>query len=271
MNRITDLQGIKEELQKVEAAVEKALASGRMCDIERDITMERLRDIYDAVQYISLEPPVDKSLDVMSAYLPEEEEEIDTPTENPVENKEEQQPEEPEAIRIAIEEEVSKETVTTMEELIGDPVTIQPTVRKEIIDSLYGDAPVWKEPEIKTQPAIEEEPVQPTTNGNGWEKPSDTKPSLNDTLGGNQAKDVASVLSSQAVSELRQAIGLNDRFLLMTDLFNQDLDLYNATMDKLDQMKNIDDAYIYLYEHFAMDDSKEGVKRLIELLEAKFS
>jgi hypothetical protein len=73
------------------------------------------------------------------------------------------------------------------------------------------------------------------------------------------------------ISRLRQSIGLNDRIMLLADLFDQDEALYEKTIDVLECADSIDDAYIYLYEHFRLDDEKEGVKRLIALLESNFS
>jgi hypothetical protein len=84
-------------------------------------------------------------------------------------------------------------------------------------------------------------------------------------------RDIASMLSAQANGKLSHALGLNDRLMLLNDLFENDADRLDQTMNALDEFDNIEDAYIYLYEHFTMDDSKDGVKLLISLLETKYS
>jgi hypothetical protein len=42
-------------------------------------------------------------------------------------------------------------------------------------------------------------------------------------------------------------------------------------LDVIDSAENADDAYIYLHEHFILDDSKEGVQLLLSLIEQKFA
>ncbi len=122
------------------------------------------------------------------------------------------------------------------------PVRADAPIDREIIDSLYGDG---------------ELPVQ-------REEPPAELPAEDFSI------DPASVPASRTSGSLREAIGLNDRLMLMNDLFDQDAGLYERTLDALDGTDNMDDAYIYLYEHFTLDDSKEGVKLLLSLIEQKF-
>lgn len=81
--------------------------------------------------------------------------------------------------------------------------------------------------------------------------------------------DVAFKLRSSKVSDLRHSIGINDRFLLIRDLFNGDTKLYEQTISDLEQFTHLDGAMIYIQEHFDWDPDSDGVMLLVELLECK--
>ncbi|MDR0510077.1 MAG: hypothetical protein LBH06_03175 [Rikenellaceae bacterium] len=70
---------------------------------------------------------------------------------------------------------------------------------------------------------------------------------------------------------LRNIIGVNDRFLLLRDLFYGDTDLYDRTVEHLDAMAGLDDALIYLGENFTWNPDGDGVKLLLELLSRRFN
>ena len=85
-------------------------------------------------------------------------------------------------------------------------------------------------------------------------------------------RDVASALRHrEPVSDLRQAIGINDKFSLIRDLFGGDGDAYEEVMQQLNRFDNLDDCVIYLTENFAWNPDSESVRLLMGLLERKFA
>ena len=72
------------------------------------------------------------------------------------------------------------------------------------------------------------------------------------------------------VTDLRRAVGLNDKFLLIRDLFGGNGSLYEITIRKLNEFDNFDDCMIYIAEHFAWNPNSDGAKLMLELLERKF-
>ena len=74
-----------------------------------------------------------------------------------------------------------------------------------------------------------------------------------------------------AKESLRKAIGLNDRYLLIRDLFRGDPGLYEETVEKLDSFDNLDDAMLYIHDNFHWDANGEGSKLMVELLVNKLS
>lgn len=85
-------------------------------------------------------------------------------------------------------------------------------------------------------------------------------------------RDMASTLRRKtAISDLRQAIGINDKFLLIRDLFDGDSAAYEAAMQTLNDAETLDDCMIYLTENYAWNADSEGVRLLMDLLERKFA
>ena len=72
------------------------------------------------------------------------------------------------------------------------------------------------------------------------------------------------------IKSLRKAIGLNDKFLMIRDLFGGDGDLYEQTLDALDEFESFDDCLLYIAEnHPEWNPDSEGAKFLTQLLERK--
>lgn len=85
-------------------------------------------------------------------------------------------------------------------------------------------------------------------------------------------RDVATDLRRKApVYDLRQAVGINDRFLLIRDLFGGDSEACDTLMQKLNTFENLDDCVIYLTENYAWNANSDSVRLLMELLERKFA
>lgn len=85
-------------------------------------------------------------------------------------------------------------------------------------------------------------------------------------------RDMASELRrSEPVTDLRQAIGLNDRFLLIRDLFGDDAAACDRALDRLNRFEDLDDCMIFIAEHYAWNPNSDGAKLMMDLLERKFA
>ncbi|MDE6508403.1 MAG: hypothetical protein K2L04_08085 [Alistipes sp.] len=73
------------------------------------------------------------------------------------------------------------------------------------------------------------------------------------------------------ISDLRQAIGINDKFLMIRDLFGGDGALFDSTVEALNAQESLDDCMIYIAEHFAWNPESESAALIMELLERKFA
>lgn len=85
-------------------------------------------------------------------------------------------------------------------------------------------------------------------------------------------RDIASELRrSEPVTDLHRAIGINDKFLMIRDLFGGDGEAFDAALDALNGFGDLDDCMIYIAENYAWNANSDGAKLLMELLERKFA
>lgn len=85
-------------------------------------------------------------------------------------------------------------------------------------------------------------------------------------------RDMASeILHNEPITDLRQAIGLNDKFLLIRDLFGGDGAAFERAIETLNGFDDLDDCMIFIAEHYAWNPNSDGAKLLMELLERKFA
>lgn len=75
----------------------------------------------------------------------------------------------------------------------------------------------------------------------------------------------------EPVADLRRAIGINDKFLLIRDLFGGDGEAYEQAVGTLNAFDDFDECMIYIAENYAWNPNSDGAKFMMELLERKFS
>ena len=79
----------------------------------------------------------------------------------------------------------------------------------------------------------------------------------------------ATLAAGEPVDELRGAIGVNDRFLLIRDLFAGDAAAYERAIDRLEEFDDLDDCMIHIAENYAWNPNSDGARLLTDLLERK--
>ena len=86
----------------------------------------------------------------------------------------------------------------------------------------------------------------------------------------NDGLDVATKIAAGEVRTLRGAMGLNDKIMIMRDLFGGDAAMFDTVMEELDAQPSMDDALIYM-SGYAWNSASDGAKMLMNLLKLKFS
>jgi hypothetical protein len=92
--------------------------------------------------------------------------------------------------------------------------------------------------------------------------------SLNDAMGENKTSE--SKLTNGPISSLRAAIGLNDRFLFIREIFDNNTEKYNTVIENLDKLETIQQAVEYLKANLSLQKNETSMK-FVDLLKRRFS
>ncbi|MBS6459273.1 MAG: hypothetical protein KH375_03855 [Alistipes sp.] len=125
-------------------------------------------------------------------------------------------------------------------------------------ETRYGDALGDEMPEPVVMPAIDDEMVL-----------GDVLRADVHTLGESiaRAKDIS---EAAPVALLRAAIGINDRFLLIRDLFGGDAAAYEKAIVAIDSFDNLDDCMVHIVENYSWRSTSDGAKLIMNLIQRKF-
>lgn len=128
-------------------------------------------------------------------------------------------------------------------------------------------------PQPKPQPApapqprpVAEPKAEPTTLADAIAPAATT---LADTIAAPAA--LADEMHHTPIRSLREGIGLNDKFLMIRDLFDGDGDAYEEAITALDALPTLDDCMIHIIENYAWNPDSEGSKFIMQLLDRKLS
>lgn len=137
------------------------------------------------------------------------------------------------------------------------------------------------EPAIAPEPKVETKPEPAPTPAPApapVAQPTAEPVRLGDVLGGKtttladkMADDSAPTAAFNRITDLRKAIGLNDKFLMIRDLFDGDAARYEDTITTLNEFDDLDECMIYIVENFVWNPDSEGAKLLVSLIERKLA
>jgi hypothetical protein len=68
---------------------------------------------------------------------------------------------------------------------------------------------------------------------------------------------------------LKRSIGLNDRFLMIRDMFDGDSAAFDRAIARLDTFTDLDEAVIWIHDNFDWSADNQGAAMLMALLERK--
>ncbi len=226
--------------------------------LERDLALDLLREVYAEIKFGDDRRPIEE---IFEAAEP-------VPTAGPVdepalEGEDCQAPEMEEPVAAA----GNTEPVS--------PVIPRP-VAPDVIRSLYGSE---TESEYETAPETEPQPspkTEPAPAPVPEEKPratlGDTMAAGHRTLGETLRKGEPDMSAHAAAAErsgLKRSIGLNDRFLVIRDMFDGDTAAFDAAIDRLDGFTDLDEAVIWLRDNFDRSADNPGMQLLVALVERK--
>ncbi len=201
---------------------------------------------------------------------------------------------------------IQKEDVTVIEKITGPVfdeeviVTEMQTDKSQVVPEAESkktapvsdekaetvDIPVTEEKTDKTVVEVKSVEEKPKTDDGKTEKSielpkttldlfSEASPeTLGDMLTPTEKPAVADSLQMSSINDLREAIGINDKFLFINELFNGDLERYNKVIDELNSFSGYSGAQTYLTElqvQYQWKENGQAYQKLNILLERKFA
>jgi len=144
-----------------------------------------------------------------------------------------------------------------------EPVTLQESETKPEIKPEPTPSP---EPKPEPTPSPEPEPVDSSILAEKFSAES----SINENLAEKRGNDVDSKLMGQPIDNISRNIGINDRFLIIRELFEGDSDQFSNLVGRLDGAENYQSATGILEEQFAGTLDHEGVEILTGLIKRRY-
>jgi len=101
-----------------------------------------------------------------------------------------------------------------------------------------------------------------------------SKSSLNEKLK-EEVKEVAHVLNDAPVRDLRRAIGINDRFVFISELFRNDEVMYERSIKTINSFRILPEAQYWIERELKVklgwDENKESTRHFYQLVKRRFS
>jgi hypothetical protein len=82
---------------------------------------------------------------------------------------------------------------------------------------------------------------------------------------------LAEEITASKIVSLTDGVGLNDKFLMIRDLFDGDEEAYEQAISDLDAEEDMDGCMVYIAENFEWNPNLEGAKFIMQLLSRKHS
>ena len=161
------------------------------------------------------------------------------------------------------------------EKIVANPKKIESDKKLDDVSTKNNDT-------IAKQNTLSDKPASQTDNEFDKKEETDTPKTLSDrfkkqsvSLHDNliQSKsyyDLSAKLQSKPLTNINNAIGINDRFSFIQELFKGDADKYNETMEILNNASDFNEAYNYIIENHQWDMNSDSVQKILELIRRKF-
>ena len=126
-------------------------------------------------------------------------------------------------------------------------------------------------PSSKLEEVHKPEPIEHTQGEILAEKFQGKQKFRNEIIAEHTTKvDMSTKLQNKPIGDLTKAIGINDKFLFIKELFNGDSARYSETISHLNSFADLNDAIIYLQDNFEWSESNEYAAKFIDLVRRKF-
>lgn len=236
MNFKNTIAVLSNDISEVKKLIDSFSERNSVPNIELDLTLEKLRKIYDIL--LLLKEDEEKIVDV--AETKPEIEKIEELKDAHVEEEKQERETEEEVITPTTATETSTEVMLDVEQPDEGPLPDEEKP-KSLDSSVIGEK-VGGSKEFFNESFSQKHPV------NDFSVRQQTKP----------------------VSDLNKAIGINDKFLFINELFNGDSQSYKKAIEFINSCANFNEAFSYISDNLHWEMENDNVQKLLDLIRRKF-
>ena len=267
------LDKILQDIQEIENYTVDFKNARSIPKIEMDILTEKVRNLYDELIQIDRNYPYES---------PERGQIASTKKKDDPTTKKEEQKRAPESKKEAASEAPAESKAEQQERKQKEKKEQQATEASKATENKKQDTTTASE-DSGTRIQYEDQSVEESKTVNRPDQGKEdmpeiladrfhnTKTSMHDNLAKKQSQnDLSSKMQSKPIQDLNKAIGLNDRFLFIRELFNGNKDAYYEAIQIINEMPNYEEAEQYIRERFNWDDEQLEVMRFMDLVRRRF-
>ncbi len=235
------VENLIKDIQEIEKFINAFKNSSHISHIETDLILSRLQNLYATVlQLREIPEPVDE--DPVTDTAPEEIAEAAAEKEEPVEEK-------------GVKE----------DEAMSHDFELESESKGET-----GEGEKTEKPEPEDTEKKENASPGKRSSAIIADRLAGSKQFRNEELGKSfHGTDLSSKLQSKPLKDIGAAIGVNDRFYYIRELFNGDSNKFDNTIKVLNNSPNFNEAFNYLSENYNWDMDDPAVQNLLELIRRK--
>ncbi|HPY82210.1 MAG: hypothetical protein M0R02_05540 [Bacteroidales bacterium] len=139
---------------------------------------------------------------------------------------------------------------------------VEPVYIPEIIEQA-------KEPEIVEQIAEPETVLQDELDVSKVELEEQPQQKKH-VIPSNSDVDVSQKIGKKPISNIAAAIGINERFQFIKELFQNNVELYTGAIQELNELTSFELAYTLLQKKYNLDFDNELVQRFLSIVERRY-
>lgn len=249
---------LKEDIQDIYSIVNRFENSNKIHQLDIDLALSKVRNLYEL--FLKINPQDNYSTDT-------QQKEISTIIEKEIKEEKVIKPVEEKPVeKIPVVEE--KKEKIEVKEVIETPIE---ETKEEIVDEEINTDPEFIIETPKTKEVVEESEFI-TENKEIVADKFQSKKFVHDNIAKNGTKkDVSTKMQTKPIKDINTAIGLNDKFIFIRELFGGDKNQYIETIQVLNNFDTFENAIEFLNENFDWDSEDENFIRLTELVKRKYS
>ncbi|MCB2196510.1 MAG: hypothetical protein KQH79_11670 [Bacteroidetes bacterium] len=255
MNKKELIKNLISDIQDIYSMTNRFEQSEQIHPLDIDLSLSKVRNLYELLLKL-------KGQD--SYRVENQTEEISTTVEQKKQTKEQ-----PKEVKPAKEPDTNqKSEEQRLEEIEKEESKKEPEF---IIETGQEREETESDDETSTEPEGQSENKHETSPEIVADKFHSKKFVHDDIAKKNMKKDVSSKMQSKPIPDINSAIGLNDKFIFIRELFHNNKDQYHETIQILNNFDTFENAVEYLNENFDWDNEDPNFERLKELVRRKFA